>query len=257
MKSVKNKLSSKSGASMLLALVFLMFCMFVGGSVLAAATANGSRAARQKENQQVYLSQRSASLLLADMLKSTDEAAMQLTIKDVSVKKKNDAGETTTTRKLTIMAHGKTEVKKSLLHKLLYELAISRYVEKNGVDITTASGITPSYINFNFLGQSGAYSYAPPDENGTILLDLSEEKLNDVTAYYSTNADADFVIEYIDPDANKTPVEDEKNAQPQHSYVTMSMKCYTATSNPVTVDGVTTTTTIIRWDDPVIEKGGE
>ena len=84
MKSIKKKLSSNSGASMLLALVFLMFCMFVGGSVLAAASANGSRAARQKENQQAYLSQRSASLLLADLLKGDENSAMQLTLRMLS-----------------------------------------------------------------------------------------------------------------------------------------------------------------------------
>lgn len=37
----------------------------------------------------------------------------------------------------------------------------------------------------------------------------------------------------------------------------LTMECYDAVGQPVTVNDVRTTTTIIRWDDPVIEKGGE
>ena len=40
MKRIKTKLHDRSGASIIIALVYLLICAFVGGTVLAAATAN-------------------------------------------------------------------------------------------------------------------------------------------------------------------------------------------------------------------------
>ena len=57
---------------MLIAIVFMLFCVFIGGSVLAAATVNGSRLKKSVESEQAYLSQRSAALLIAEQLYSTD-----------------------------------------------------------------------------------------------------------------------------------------------------------------------------------------
>lgn len=247
MKSMIQKLSSKSGASMLLALVFLLFCLMVGGSVLSAATANGSRAARKKTDQQDYLSQRSASLLLADMLKSTDDSAMQLTIKDVTTEGKNsDDTETVKTRNITFMIHGNSG--DSELQMLLYELGMAKYLGT----LDSSAEYSSNYINFE-----DGYSFSSvdaPAPNGEISVALSAEGMTDtLSARYYTNTDGDFFIDY----AVTPPVaEGEETQPPQHSYVTLSMKCYTAPGNPVTVNGVTTTTTVIRWDDPVIEKGG-
>ncbi len=67
MKTIKNKLHSKSGASLLLALLFLGFCVLVGGTVLAAAAANGFRTTRMQAKKQ-ELSDRSAAMLVANEL---------------------------------------------------------------------------------------------------------------------------------------------------------------------------------------------
>lgn len=238
MKKLKNKLSSKSGASMLLALVFLMFCMFVGGSVLAAATANGSRAARQKENQQAYLSQRSASLLLADLLKGDENSAMQLTIKDV---------ESSTGRTITFTAHGKGP--QSELQFMLYEQEIADYLLSLGTD---ADGVGKRFVNF---GTNYSYPGAPA-VTGDITLSLTSGStaIDTLAAQYdmtypAIGVDKDlFIIDYA-----VTP----EGKEPQTSYARVSMKRYPSDPYEVTVNGVTTTTTIIRWDDPVIEKGGE
>ena len=40
MKQIHNKLHSQSGASLVLAMVFLLFCTLIGGSILASATVN-------------------------------------------------------------------------------------------------------------------------------------------------------------------------------------------------------------------------
>lgn len=236
MKKLKNKLSSKSGASMLLALVFLMFCMFVGGSVLAAATANGSWAARQKENQQAYLSQRSASLLLADLLKGDENSAMQLTIKDV---------ESSTGRTITFTAHGKGP--RSELQFMLYEREIAKYLE-----LLSSKSYSPRYVNF---GPDYSYPGAPAVTGGiTLSLTSGSTAIDTLVAQYdmtypATGVDKDlFIIDYA-----VTP----EGGEPQTSYARVSMKRYPSDPYEVTVNGVTTTTTIIRWDDPVIEKGGK
>lgn len=239
MKSMKQKLSSKSGASMLLALVFLLFCLMVGGSVLSAASANGSRAARKKVDQQAYLSQRSATLLLADMLKSTDDSAMQLTIKDV-----NDNG----TRTVTFMVHGKAGIQKSAIQRVIYDLAVRDYFLEKGLDSSKTSMF--SYVNFLFAGApAGQYLPSDPQKTAplTVELQVGTDVVDTLAAQYKMNDDGDFSIDFAVPLG-------EGKVQP--SYVGLTMKCYSNESKPVTVNGVTTTTTIIRWDDPVIEKGG-
>lgn len=268
LKQIKRKLTSQSGASMLLAMVFLMFCLFVGGSVLAAATANAGRVESLKHNQQLYLSQRSAMQLMADLLKSTPESQLQLTIKDVTV----TVGNGTPTRTVTYTIHNNTGdntvVKKSIFQKLLYETAISRYEEKyptpDGVSISSRQ-----FVNFLFEGQSGNYEqniWNEDEATFSISASLnvggegtSQQEAMQAKYTITKNVDSqvamesDFQITFVDGEATS-------------SYMNLYMKSYYDEGKPVTVTVkdletkvVTTTitrTTVIRWDDPVINKGG-
>ena len=84
MKQISRKLRSKSGATMLIAILFMMFCLFVGGSVLAAASANGYRVAHMAD-QQDFLSQRSAAILIADEINAgVNGSDLSLTVEDIS-----------------------------------------------------------------------------------------------------------------------------------------------------------------------------
>lgn len=83
MLAIKQKLHSQRGASMLMAMIFLMFCLLIGGTVLGAATANGSRIDHLVNEQQEFLAQRSAALVMGDMLTASDGTELQLIIKDV------------------------------------------------------------------------------------------------------------------------------------------------------------------------------
>ena len=60
MKRVRGKLHSRTGASMLIALLFLLVAMAVGTVVLTAASANAGRVERNREEQQNYLAVASA-----------------------------------------------------------------------------------------------------------------------------------------------------------------------------------------------------
>lgn len=236
MKSIKRKLGSKRGASMLMAMVFLLFCLMIGGSVLAAASANGSRAARKLAEEQDYLSQRSATLLLADMLKGPEDTAMQLTVKNVKRK------EHTT---VSFMAHGSSA--DTELQKLLHKIAIEDYLVAN--NIRPGEDCTVNYPAF-----VGTLS-STPGKTGTITLALTSDSTvtGSLTARYDATDPNEFIIDYAVETAAAT---ESTSAEYQTSYLSLSMKCYIAQGSPVVIDGVSTTTTVIRWEDPVIQKGG-
>ena len=81
MRKLQRKLRSRTGASMLLALVFLLFCSFIGGSVLVSATAFAYRVSQVAE-QQDFLNQRSAALLLGDELQLESGQQFRLHVVD-------------------------------------------------------------------------------------------------------------------------------------------------------------------------------
>ena len=84
MRNIKRKLRSKVGASMILALMFLLFCSFVGGSVLVSATANAYRVAHLQE-QQDFLNQRSAALLLAEEMRLASGKYLRIKVIDEDI----------------------------------------------------------------------------------------------------------------------------------------------------------------------------
>ena len=80
MKTLIRKLRQRTGASMLLALTFMMLCVFIGGSVLAAATANNARLQRLTEEDQEYLTLRSAAALIVDELRPLTRSGTQMAV---------------------------------------------------------------------------------------------------------------------------------------------------------------------------------
>ena len=69
-RKVKEKLNSKRGASVVLALFLLLVCTFAGTSALTAARANVGRYSTMRETQQDYLSVTSAAKLIIEDIKS-------------------------------------------------------------------------------------------------------------------------------------------------------------------------------------------
>lgn len=68
MKGMGRKLRSESGASILLAMLFLEVCMMVGASVLMAASSNAGKVRSSRQEQQIYLALSSALKLVTDDL---------------------------------------------------------------------------------------------------------------------------------------------------------------------------------------------
>lgn len=74
MKDIKKKLNDRQGASILIALLFMLVCIMAGASVLFASASNAGKARSNKEEQQKYLSVSSALKLICDELTYHDEA---------------------------------------------------------------------------------------------------------------------------------------------------------------------------------------
>ncbi len=72
-RKVKEKLNSKRGASVVLALFLLLVCTFAGTSALTAARANVGRYSTMRETQQDYLSVTSAAKLIIADLQDNDQ----------------------------------------------------------------------------------------------------------------------------------------------------------------------------------------
>ena len=165
MKHLTRKLHSNRGSSMILALVFLMFCIFVGGSVLAVATANSARIQHQTESEQQFLRQRSAVRLMQEGMTQGEQPTIRLSVHII----------TTTTQKVKILNGGGLEYigtptsslhftfsgpvtneKKPAAQRLVYESAIYRVLDMYNY----VASDTMAFTNLEFLSLDGRTSEA-------------------------------------------------------------------------------------------------
>ncbi len=65
---IRKKLREKDGASIFMGLIFLLVCLMVGSVALTASTAASGKLAKQRENEQNYLTVASAARLLRDRI---------------------------------------------------------------------------------------------------------------------------------------------------------------------------------------------
>lgn len=72
MRQIGRKLKSEQGASIVLALLFMLVCLMVGVSVLMAAASNGGRTRSNRQEQQAYFALSSALRMVADDLTSVE-----------------------------------------------------------------------------------------------------------------------------------------------------------------------------------------
>lgn len=140
MNLIKNKLHSKRGASLMIALVFLIFAVFIGGSVLAAASANGYRI-EHLSDQQDYLNQRSAALLLAeemdiDLFSNISlDANFIITTRDpvkmhISGREYPDTSRSQTVD-YSLVFEAKANGDMDTMTRVMFETAVLRYLEEN------------------------------------------------------------------------------------------------------------------------------
>lgn len=282
---IKEKLRSSKGASLIIALVFMLFCAMIGSAVLAAATANGGRIAALKSDQQEYLNQRSAATLLSDELQINRP---KLTVEKKEVVRTtytvSDGGVltptgSTTTKTIEFKVNGNVATQ---LQRVLFESAILRYLQANDMDdyAVTISGFTVAGANgsagteISSISDFRLYDSVKgenQDPECTLTVDLSEGSVGAGTPVTNFSARVGCVGPAPqNSDANKTVAPYTFNV----SFVDdakLYLRMYAATGSPneytyetqepgsssseLVKIKTTTNTQTISWDPPEILKG--
>lgn len=287
MSKLQRKLRSRTGASMLLALVFLLFCSFIGGSVLVSATANAYRVAQVAE-QQDFLNQRSAALLLGDELQLEPGQQFRLSVVDAYRTTKEvtvgnggtvqETGNAVTERIITFqLTTNDTDVTE--MQRLMLEATVWRYLRENAADEEKATKVEL----IGFPGASGlgdfwfAYSGVSVTGNTVSVSSTDNTPIKGamtVTGSASTVAMPSYTANFSS--GKGTELYDFHVDFGDLSQLRLTMNAFSGTSDPITVNApategylpgtnsgtgyikVTTvsTQTSISWDDPKVEKGG-
>lgn len=244
MKQLKRKLCSNAGASMILALLFLMFCMFIGGSVLAAATVNAGRVHQRTSGQQEELNQRSAAITMAEMLQSMDDQmSMQLVIQEVCVENLGEDGVVDSSRSFRFSLP--TDTSKPAVQRVVYEHVINNFWSEKRIEQNEVEG----YVNFLFddMTDPGAqYVFEKYTEQEVYAFKITDP--------FDPSVLLEGTMEFVGH--SKLVVSFASEGQ-----VELILKC-TKSENikqPV-IDGnckTTETVTTYLWEKPVIKRGGE
>lgn len=236
MLSIKRKLRSKNGASMLLAMVFMMFSLTIGGSVLASATANGSRIKAMTAEQQAYYSQRSAMFLMSDMLsyeKNGVKKELQVTIRDVTEQTGN-----TVTRKVFFSAPcipevtGGTTPNVPFLQKLLFDVVAAPYLADENATVDNSCFFWQKQENYALESAQGTITIADNVNEETLSASYTIATTDDYSMQIDFGADTSHVVLKLDGSIGQS-------------------------QSTVTLDNTTTksVTTVIHWSLPEIQKG--
>ena len=272
MKQIHNKLHSQSGASLVLAMVFLLFCTLIGGSILASATVN-TRRAEETAQQQDFLLARSAALLLSDLLQPEEGQYLRLQITDsldqiqeVSISGTGQAiptGQSQTRRVITFRVSSDGPV--TQMQQLLLEATVYRYLLECAPDhnydelrFVCFPGDPLSLSDFLFRrpvsGEiRGSISVSPTVYGG------SGVAIPSYTINFSSEAGYDFRMDFG-----------------EYDHFRILMKAYSGVSDPIMVVSPATVGKIqgdtdptghiqitsltgqvtVSWEDPLVDKGG-
>lgn len=241
MKSISKKLKSASGASMLLALLFLFFCLTVGAVVLTAASASAGRTARNRQDQQNYLAVESAAMLLREDMEGTSYTASYQEIVTVTttvhVEDNPPEGQepktwTTTSTDISYTHSPAKPGPGELLEKVSDDLDFLYTSTKTDLNQPLPAGFTMHYpLSFQAADM--------PDVSGSLTVDTSGSTIYTVTA-----------VLWVETDGKKS------------NFTTLVFRpSVSDASSTLREDGnpsfkTTTYTTTVTWAAPVITKGG-
>ena len=288
MNMFSRKLRSNSGASMILALVFMLFCMFVGGTVLAAASANGYRVAHLSDQQQ-YLDERSAAFLTAEELRLSSDLidSHMLAINDVEhviqkvivgnggVVTPDPSSPAFTIRTITFIAP--EGIVMTPFQRIMYETAVLRYIQENGIDTNAVRVILENFV-YNYNGTKTLFEISEfwcsslsgsLTVNGT--LDTDHSNFTNFPANFECQGGSmlyDFVVDFGDYTQLSVVLNASLGERQPIIQTTIDEWSQTVTTNgaggtpvntTVTYPAQITTTTrmpVIMWENAIIEKGG-
>lgn len=256
MQSLKEKLHSAKGSSLLIVMVYFLLCLFVGGVVLTAATANGGRLAAMKADHQANYAQRSAAMVVQDELK---DKTTSLVIDKITTTTRvtSTNGATTVSETVTYALEISGQDGTSMLQNIIQQAAAKVYLDK--VLEEGARSTTPKFNNLMHAGTLVTEQEKLYGDTGEIVFTVGGMEL---TGKYSCNHVSDtqfgtFVIQFSGP------------KEGDDCQISLVIPASVNTSN-VSV-GVTTDVdsdhntrtdirkqierTTVTWSDPVIRKG--
>ena len=249
MQKLRNKWNSQTGASMMLALLFLLLCLTIGAVVLTAAYANTGRLQRTVTDQQTYYAVASAARLIESDVKSSSFSGAydKLVTQHSSTEQTgtDEAGEPIYTvrrwTETTFRAQG-TELWDGRLLPACLDDLWALYLNQVLSDTTIASAWT---------GERPALPY-----DMTYSLSFPEDKAHGFPAVMGS----------------LSVVDQEYDGEGRSRYTLLVWLCAQDGSDPMTLcfspmlqesvsvseygdTVITTYTTTITWEDPVITKG--
>lgn len=218
MTPITKKIRSASGSSMPLALLFLLFCLAVGGVVLTAASANAGRTARLKVEQQDYLAVQSAARLMRDELQKLKFTG-SYTVTTTETPVLDNQGNPVKGPDGKPTGETKTEITTSAKSGSLGQAQFKELLDKNFANL---------YIE----------GIQPPSHDLTI----TAAGMPDVKATLAVGSDYSITV---------TLKRKENDSNP------MTLRLTQSVASPISIAGnVTTYTTAVTYPDAVITKGG-
>ena len=278
MKRIRSKLNNSQGVSIIIAMVFMLICLFVGAVVLTSSTVNSGRM-KHTPKEKEFLNQRSAALLVAEELRTNGDKSIRLMIHEGTVKKQPVVIEKNGTYKVTgqatisnanvqfevCMPEG---VSMTALQRIALETTVLNYLNKNSISIADSSQVI-SFKNFKYADQEihGINDFwlkpeagASPVPSGTIDVASPVPEIDSFTVNYKSDASDqnlyDFIADfgsysqlYVRMIASKG-----SNAEGKKDNIAASVE----EIDTVNKQKVTTNTklTVISWSEPMIVKGG-
>lgn len=159
MRFIKQKLKSSRGASLIVSMLYMLLCAFVGGVVLAAATANAGRTASLLKANRDYIKQRSAAFLLLDTIGSETKWSLDVTFSDELMHPVNwEPGGVSTPiegepdiQKYTL-AFTRGANNTSAFSRIFYEAAVEHFLGSYA-ELSMKDNLVVPLHNFSFGGQ--------------------------------------------------------------------------------------------------------
>ena len=256
MQSLKEKLHSAKGSSLLIVMVYFLLCLFVGGVVLTAATANGGRLAAMKADHQANYAQRSAAMVVQDEMK---DKTTSLVIDKITTTTRvtTTNGATTVSETVTYALKISGQDGASMLQNIIQQAAATVYLEQvleEGARSTPPTFQKLMYTDTPVTSQDMLY-----DDTGEIVFKVGAMEL---TGEYSSNHVSDeqfgtFVIQFSGPNEGNDcqvslVIPAAVNTHNEYVGVTTTVDADANTRTDVRRQVESTT---ITWSDPVIRKG--
>ena len=224
MNSIKRKLRSQRGASLLFALLFLLFCVLIGGTVLAAASASSFRVTRM-ENKQEELREQSSAQFVADELRVEGDRSFTLTIVPTG----------------TGLAFSLPDgFKMTPMQRLTVEMAVWKYLKESG-NSTTSVTLT------NFTCDNG----------------VKITKLEEFWYQYNLNTDVDYTgtvklsgTNLVNEEVEFRMIKGSENYNLTVDFGEDSRYSVQMKGKFTQKEGSSTQSATIWWSEPEIKKGG-